>query len=153
MTDPILYRENECNISAPYLRGRKAVKTPRLEATTVSATHYEGLPVQDPDFNHTIYMGIERDVNYFEIGPGKCPELNNAVVCGIFEMITISDTTTGWYRGFVRGTSGQLSVGNLENVPINYQQKVWTLNFNTLTATLVDTVSYVQWKITIYNRS
>lgn len=39
MSDPCFYREYECNLSAPYVRGWKAVKTPRLEATNVVATN------------------------------------------------------------------------------------------------------------------
>lgn len=152
MSDPYFYREYECNISAPYVKGRKAVKTPLLKADVVSATTYENLPL-DEDFHHTICMGIQRNVSAFTIGPDQCPALDQEIVCGIFEMVTITDTTTGWYRGFIRGTSGQLSVGNLENVPVNLNQKVWTANLNTLSITLGTTIDFVQWKITIYNRT
>lgn len=153
MTDPIIYREYECNISAPYLRGRKAIKTPRLEAGTISATHYVGLPELDEDFNHTICMGIERNVSTFNITPTQCPDLANAVVAGHLEFVCITGSTTGWFRGYIRGTAGQLTVLSLENVPVDYRQTITTLNNNTITVTLFTNVDYIQWKATIYNRS
>jgi hypothetical protein len=152
MSDPCFYREYECNISAPYIKGWKAVKTPRLEAGVVSATKYENLPL-DADFNHTICMGVVRDVSSFTIGPTECPDLSQEVVAGLFEMVCISDTTTGWFRGWIRGTVGLLSVSTLESAPINYLQKIGTINLNTLTVNLVTPVQFVEWKITIYNRS
>ena len=148
-----IYREYECNLSAPYVRGWKGIRTPLLIADQVSAGSYINLPPKDPEFNHTICTGVERDVSAFTIGPDKCPELAQTVVCGIFEMVTISDITTGWYRGFIRGTANQLSVGNLENVPINLSQKVWSINKDTVTVTLGEQIAFVEWKITIYNRT
>lgn len=152
MSDPCFYREYECNISAPYIKGWKAVKTPRLEAGVVSATKYENLPL-DADFNHKIYMGIVRDVSSFSIGPTECPDLNQDVVGGHFEFVCITDTTTGWFRGYIRGTAGQLNVLSLENVSLDYRQKVTTINNNRLTVDLFVVSPYIQWKITIYNRS
>ena len=35
MSDPCFYREHECNLSAPYIRGKKAVKTPRVECKSI----------------------------------------------------------------------------------------------------------------------
>lgn len=35
MSDPNFYREYECNLSAPYVRGKKAVKTQRVECTSL----------------------------------------------------------------------------------------------------------------------
>lgn len=154
MTDPHFYREYECNLSAPYIRAWKALKTPRLEADVVSAKSYENLPL-DPDFSHTVCTGIQRNVSSFSIGPDQCPELDHSRVAGIFEMVTLSDTTTGWYRGWIRGTevngvSGQLTVNNLESVPINFNQKIGTINLNTITVDLNTLVALVEWKITIF---
>lgn len=39
MSDPRFYREHECNLSAPYLRGVRGVITPSLSATSVEATN------------------------------------------------------------------------------------------------------------------
>ena len=38
-SDPRFYREHECNLSAPYLRGVRGINTPSLTATTVEATN------------------------------------------------------------------------------------------------------------------
>jgi hypothetical protein len=148
-----IYREYECNLSAPYVRGWKGIRTPLLIADQVSAGSYINLPPKDPEFNHTICTGVERDVSAFTIGPDMCPDLAKDVVAGIFEMVCISDTTTGWFRGWIRGTAGQLTVNTLESVPINYLQKVGTMNLNTVTVDLNVIVGFVEWKITIYNRS
>jgi hypothetical protein len=152
MSDPYFYREYECNISAPYIKGWKAVKTPLLEADVVSANKYENLPL-DADFDHTICMGIVRDVSSFSIGPTECPDLDEAVVGGHLEFICITDTTTGWFRGYIRGTAGQLSVLSLENVAVDFRQKIATINNNRIKVDLFATVPYVQWKLTTYNRS
>ena len=60
MTDPCFYREYECNLSAPYVRGWKAVKTPRLEATDVKAT--------DVTTSHLHMTGISMYAGSFPFG-------------------------------------------------------------------------------------
>lgn len=36
MSDPCFYREHECNLSAPYVRGTKAVKAPVVQAGSLT---------------------------------------------------------------------------------------------------------------------
>lgn len=36
MSDPYFYREYECNISAPYLKGRKGIRTPKIESQDIT---------------------------------------------------------------------------------------------------------------------
>jgi hypothetical protein len=152
--DPSFYRELECNLSAPYIKGLKKVYAPRLEAGTVYATTYENLPTPpvDPEFDNTIYIGRAYDATSLVIGPDQVPPLAEEIVCGIIEMVTISSTSAGWYRGFIRGTSGQLSVSNLESAPINFNQRITTSNLDTILIDLQAPIQNVQWKITIYNR-
>jgi hypothetical protein len=57
MSDPCFYREHECNISAPYVRGTKAVKAPVVQATTVNATNVNTDSLTFSDTGVQFYTG------------------------------------------------------------------------------------------------
>jgi hypothetical protein len=57
MSDPCFYREYESNLSAPYVRGTKALKAPTVQATTVNATSLNANSLTLADSGIEFYSG------------------------------------------------------------------------------------------------
>jgi hypothetical protein len=140
--DPSFYRELECNLSAPYIKGLKKLYAPRLEAETVYATTYENLPGADGTFS----SGEDGNGQVFTLRPS----LGNNNVCALIQYHSSTATSSGWFRGFIRGVSGQLTVYSLDNVPISNSHRVTMNADDSVSIDFGVPILYFKWVVTVY---
>ena len=123
MSDPCFYREHECNLSAPYIRGTKAVKTPLVSATTVNATNVNASSLTFSGAGVQFYTGSFPLSTTHTFTPTQLPFLANQSCNGELSLYLNNDAYAAVVMAVIVRTKGTTlqnliyqNVGNFTSV-------------------------------------
>lgn len=130
MSDPLFYRDYECNLSAPFIKGTKAVKTPSLQATDVSTTTFSLAGVK-------FYTGTFANATTFTFTSTQLPPMANQQCNGEISLYFNNDAYVHVSMAVLlraKGANQQAliyqNVGNLTSVAttVNTNSVVFTIS-------------------------